>query len=79
MPGVATGADGVVVKTCAVLPGRRFAGLGTVLLDCVERNAQSAGFGYAIHALMHERNLSVNGARDAQVIRRYALFSRSLR
>jgi len=70
----------LVVKTLAVLPGRAYAGLGKLLLERVHRAARMRGMTRAIHALMHETNVSRNLALgDARVIRRYGLFSRSLR
>jgi GNAT superfamily N-acetyltransferase len=69
----------VIVKTLAVLPGRRNAGLGALLLDAVHRAAEKMGFKRAIHALMHETNKSRNlSAHYAQTIRRYTLFSSRL-
>lgn len=69
----------VIVKTLAVLPGRRCAGLGAWLLAEVHAAAQAAGFTRAIHALMHETNKSRNlSAHYAKTIRRYTLCSKRL-
>jgi predicted N-acetyltransferase YhbS len=68
--------DRLVVKTLAVLPGKRYAGLGLALVETVERAAVEAGLRHAIHALMHEHALSNKLAWDARVLRRYALFER---
>lgn len=72
--------DTVIVKTLAVRPGRRFAGLGALLLDRFREVARAAGFRSCIHALMHQanpsRNFSTTGHR---VLRTYALLARDLR
>jgi GNAT superfamily N-acetyltransferase len=69
----------VIVKTVAVLPKRRCAGLGTVLVQEAHRVARERGFSRAIHALMHESNNSLNlSARYAKPFRRYALYSKPL-
>lgn len=72
--------DTLVGKTIAVLPGRRFAGLGAVLVDALHRAARDAGFTRVIHALRHDGNsASVNlSARHVHPIRRYTLFARRL-
>jgi GNAT superfamily N-acetyltransferase len=75
-----TGAtDTIIIKTVAVAPGAASAGLGSVLVGQVQRQAHALGYRRAIHALMHERNVSQNiSRRYARTIRRYALFSRAL-
>ncbi len=71
--------DTIVIKTVAVAPGAAHAGLGSLLVGLVQREAHARGFRRAIHALMHERNVSQNiSRRYAQTIRRYALFARRL-
>ena len=69
--------DTVVVKTLAVRPGRATAGLGKLLLEESQRAAHEQGFRRAVHALMHDQNVStlLGGGR---CIRRYALFARDL-
>jgi GNAT superfamily N-acetyltransferase len=69
----------VILKTIAVHPSMAGMGLGGVLMDLVQRSALELGFERAIHALMHETNVSrkISG-RYARPIRRYALFSRAL-
>ncbi|MFO1452478.1 MAG: hypothetical protein U1F61_30205 [Opitutaceae bacterium] len=72
--------DTFIVKTLAVRPGRACAGLGAWLLAEVHQAARALGYRRAIHALMHESNRSRNlSAHYARTIRRYALFSKSLR
>ena len=72
--------DTIIVKTLAVRPGRACAGLGAWLLAEAHRAARGLGYQRAIHALMHESNRSRNlSAHYARTIRRYALFSKSLR
>lgn len=70
----------VIVKTVAVRPGHRFAGLGSYLVHEVQRRARERGFREAIHAMQHERNpsLRISARCGAQVFRRYALFARRL-
>jgi GNAT superfamily N-acetyltransferase len=71
--------DRAILKTVAVLPGRAWAGLGAVLVEQIHRIARQSGYRSVIHALMHESNNSLNiSAKTAVVIRRYALFGRSL-
>jgi GNAT superfamily N-acetyltransferase len=72
--------DTAIIKTLAVLPGRRAAGLGGLLVARCHEAARRLGLSRAIHALMHEGNVSRNicGER-ARPIRRYALFARNLR
>lgn len=69
----------VIGKTLAVLPGRRYGGLGVVLAGLLHESASSLGFGRLIHALQHEGN----GVRNmseffGRVMRRYTLYSRRL-
>lgn len=71
--------DTVIVKTLAVLPERARAGLGSLLLATCQRRARELGYTRAIHALMHEQNVSRNLSRHyAQPMRRYALFGKVL-
>jgi L-amino acid N-acyltransferase YncA len=72
--------DTVIIKTVAVLPGRAYAGLGNLLLMRGQAIAHGLGYRRAIHALMHDGNKSRNiSSRYARTIRRYALFSKSLK
>lgn len=74
-----TAIDTVILKTIAVHPSLSGMGLGGVLMDLVQRSARQLGFRRAIHALIHETNVSRKiSDRYARTIRRYALFSRAL-
>lgn len=71
--------DTLIIKTVAVSPRRAGMGLGALLVAVAHQNAARLGFRRAIHALMHEQNVSQNiSRRYARTIRRYALFARSL-
>ena len=70
----------LIVKTLAVDPEARCAGLGSLLVDELHRIGREKGYTEAIHALQHESNpsLKITGRHHGEVIRRYALFSRTL-
>ncbi len=69
----------VIVKTVAIVPERRYAGLGGLLVQRAHDAAHALGYRRAIHALMHDSNRSRGiSARYASVFRRYALFAREL-
>lgn len=69
----------VIIKTVAVLPERRFAGLGVWLVQEAQQRAHALGYRRTIHALMHESNNSLNlSSRYATPFRRYTLFSKPL-
>ncbi|HEY9639941.1 MAG TPA: GNAT family N-acetyltransferase [Coleofasciculaceae cyanobacterium] len=71
--------DTIIIKTVAVLPGRPYAGLGSVLVENVQAIAAQLGYTRAIHALMQDNNKSRNlSSRYASTMRRYTLFSRPL-
>lgn len=71
--------DTVILKTVAVDPAVGGFGLGGVLTDLAQRAARQMGFRRAVHALIHETNVSRRiSDRYARTIRRYALFSRTL-
>jgi GNAT superfamily N-acetyltransferase len=71
--------DTAIMKTLAVLPGRRSAGLGGLLLFRSYQAAREEGFSRAIHALMHDANVSRNLNREhTRTLRRYTLYSRRL-
>lgn len=72
-------ADTLIIKTLAVLPGRRYAGLGALLMDEVHQTARRKGIKRVIHALMHKSNHSTNLKSDSMhVFRHYTLFGRTL-
>ncbi len=70
----------VIVKTLAVDPDSRCAGLGSLLVDELHRIGWEKGYTKAIHALQHETNssLKITGRHHGEVFRRYALFSKLL-
>ena len=71
--------DTVVVKTLAVDPEARGAGLGGALVRAVQERARRKGYRRAIHALMHDGNASTRISRRlGRPIRRYALLGREL-
>jgi GNAT superfamily N-acetyltransferase len=69
----------IILKTIAVDPAVAGMGLGGVLMDVVQERAHEIGFRRAIHALIHETNVSGRlSARSARTFRRYALFAKPL-
>jgi predicted N-acetyltransferase YhbS len=70
----------LIVKTLAVDPGSRSAGLGSLLVDELHRAGARKGYAEAIHALQHENNtsLKITGRHEGRVFRRYVLFSKPL-
>lgn len=70
----------LIVKTLAVDPEARCAGLGNWLVDELHRSGWEKGYTEAIHALQHEANssLKITGRHHGEVFRRYALFSKLL-
>ncbi len=71
--------DTIIVKTLAVDPSVGGMGLGGMLTALAQRTAHELGFRRAIHALMHETNLSQKiSHRSARTIRRYTLYSKRL-
>ena len=69
----------VIVKTVAVRPDRALAGLGTLLVEETHRRAAALGFTQAVHALMHDDNVSrAISDRHGTTMRRYTLFARPL-
>jgi GNAT superfamily N-acetyltransferase len=78
-PGPGPVRDTFIIKTVAVRRGRALGGLGSVLVARAHAIARALGYRRAIHALMHDRNMSRNiSTRYARTIRRYALFARHL-
>ncbi len=70
--------DTLIIKTLAVLPGRAYAGLGTVLVDRMREAARTLGYRCIVHALMYDGNDSANIGKNSEILRRYTLFSKSL-
>ncbi|HEX7261119.1 MAG TPA: GNAT family N-acetyltransferase [Luteolibacter sp.] len=70
----------LIVKTLAVDPSARCAGLGSLLVDELHRIGREKGYVEAIHALQHETNtsLKITGRHHGEIFRRYALFSKQL-
>jgi hypothetical protein len=70
----------VILKTVAILPERaRFSGLGALMIDRTHAVAHRLGFTRVIHALMHDTNQSkAISSRTSAVMRRYALYGRTL-
>ena len=48
----------MILKTLAVDPSVRGLGLGGALMDLAQRSARELGFRRAIHALIHDSNVS---------------------
>lgn len=72
--------DTIIVKTVAILPYPELRGLGGLLVARAHQAGHKLGFRRAIHALMHENNISRNISRHyAETMREYALFGLELR
>lgn len=70
----------VIGKTLAVMPGRRYGGLGVVLADLLHERARAAGYSRVIHALQHESNKVQNMSTFfGEKMRRYTLYARRLK
>jgi GNAT superfamily N-acetyltransferase len=70
----------VILKTVAVLPGRNYAGLGSILVEKCHAIASQLGYTKIIHALMNQGNPSSNISQYyAKPIRHYALFGKKLK
>jgi GNAT superfamily N-acetyltransferase len=72
--------DTAIVKTMAVLPDYQRQGLGILLSSRAQAAARALGYTRAIHALMHEGNVSrrLSATYQGRVIRRYTLFMKNL-
>jgi L-amino acid N-acyltransferase YncA len=71
--------DTIIVKTLARHPARPYAGLGSYLAQEVHQRAAALGYPHAIHALMHDANVSRTiSDKSAQTIRQYALYGKPL-
>jgi len=70
----------LIVKTLAVDPASRAAGLGSVLVDELHQTGESKGYTEAIHALQHQTNtsLKITGRQKGTPFRRYALYSKKI-
>ncbi len=70
----------LIVKTLAVDPNSRCAGLGSVLVELLHEAGRKAGFTEAVHALQFESNssLKITGRHGGEVFRRYALYFKPL-
>jgi GNAT superfamily N-acetyltransferase len=70
----------LIVKTLAVDPQSRSAGLGSLLVDEVHAAAFEKGYIESIHAMEHEFNTSrrITGRYGGRVFRNYALFCKPL-
>lgn len=70
----------IIGKTLAIIPGRKFGGLGVVLTNLLHERALQMGFSRVIHALQHEENDRVRNMSEhyGRIMRRYTLYSRRL-
>lgn len=70
----------LIIKTLTVDPAARCAGLGSLLVDEVQRRGHEAGYTEAIHALQYDDNnvLRITKRHGGECFRRYALFSKPL-
>jgi GNAT superfamily N-acetyltransferase len=70
----------VIVKTLAVDPESRSAGLGSLLVDEVHAAACEKGYTESIHAMEHESNTSrkLTARYGGRVFRNYTLFAKPL-
>jgi len=72
--------DTVIVKTLAIHPFYSRRGLATLLTGRLRKIGHDLGYTRAIHALMHERNISrhISETNRGRIIRRYTLYARKL-
>ncbi len=71
--------DTIVIKTIAILPHKRYSGLGRLLIVDLLQNALDMRYTTAVSALMQTDNRSQKiSSACAQPMRRYELFARSL-
>ena len=71
--------DTIVIKTIAILPDKRYRGLGRLLIVDMLKNALDMRYSTAVSALMHTDNRSqAISSACAGPMRRYELFARSL-
>lgn len=71
----------VILKTVAVQPNRKWAGLGRYLVALFHQKAMTLGYQRVIHALMNLDNYSYNLSRRYQsnIFREYGLFAKPLK
>lgn len=68
-----------IIKTVAVVPGRKCQGLGTYLGDCTHKEMLQQGYTSVVHALIHESNISGNIlSKESTIYRRYLLTGKKL-
>lgn len=68
-----------IIKTVAVIPGRKFQGLGTYMGNCTHTFLLQNGYSSVIHALIHESNISGNIlSKGSAVNRKYYLYGMKL-
>ena len=72
--------DTAIAKTAAVLPEYAQQGLSILLAARAQEAGRALGYTRAIHALMHEGNVSrrLSGAYHGRIIRRYTLYMKEL-
>lgn len=72
--------DTAIAKTAAVLPGYTRRGLSILLAERAQVAGRALGYSRAIHALMHEDNVSrrLSSAYHGRIIRRYTLYTKEL-
>lgn len=71
--------DTIIVKTVAILPFPELRGLGGLLVSRIHEAGHALGYKRAIHALMHEDNVSRNISRHyAETMRQYTLYGMEL-
>jgi ribosomal protein S18 acetylase RimI-like enzyme len=70
----------LIIKTLTVDPAARCAGLGSLLVDEVQRRGHAAGFTEALHVLQYDDNnvLRITRRHGGERFRRYSLFSKPL-
>lgn len=67
---------GLIFKTIARAPGLEYAGLVHLMASSVLERARADGYVYAVHAFMHETNISENVSRRfvGEPYKKYALY-----
>ena len=72
--------DTLIIKTIAVRPDRRFAGLGSWMVEQMHLRAAKAGMNRVIHALkaVSNRSQNITTKYRGSCLRQYQLFAKSL-